>query len=601
MMRGPVWAAFRAAAALLPLAAFAAGAPAFRLPDGVVPVKHAIELSIDPARSEFQGRGRIEVDLRKPTAEIWLNGRDLVPGEASVESGGRTLPARVSPVRGEFLRVRLDSEIGPGRAIVSIEYRGHLSGRSVLGAFRRKVAGDWYVYTTFTPIEARTVFPCFDEPRFKTPWEISIRVPQGDKAYSNAPEIAETDEPGGNTLVRFATTKPLPAEVVAFAVGPFSAYQGTPASDGTPVRVLTPRGRAVEGKAAAEATAAVLPKLEAYTGIPYPFRKLDHLALPESAFGAVENPGLIVYLSRELLVTPGTDTNPRTHALRTIEAHEIAHQWFGDLVTQASWQDVWLSEGFATWLSDKIMGSEEPPERARLAAIARRERIMHQDSSKRAHPVRMAVRNREESKNIYNSFVYDKGASVLLMLEGWLGEDQLRDGLRDYLKDRQFGNASTADLESELKKAAHVDPTAVMNAFLDRTGVPGISAGVKCDGAARLEIRETGPSPVPVCWRTGTAEKSCNVVNRPSSTFDLPSCPAWIYLNAGGTGYYRTEWSAAQLAALPLDRLTPAERLTLAYDLRAQGADSEAARSVLAKLAADPEPEIAAAAGLRRK
>ena len=216
-------------------------------------------------------------------------------------------PARSHPGSGE--RIGIDGgQPLTGPATIRITYQGRLDDKALGGPYRRKVEGEWYAYTTFTPIEARRAFPCFDEPRFKTPWDISIRVKREHKAFSNGREISETEEPNGWKLVKFATTEPLPAEMVAFAVGPFDVYDGGVAGHGTPVRVITAKGHAAEGHAAAQATAAILPRLEAYTGIPYAFGKLDHLALPAGAFGAVENPGLITYRTRNLLIPPNQET-----------------------------------------------------------------------------------------------------------------------------------------------------------------------------------------------------------------------------------------------------------------------------------------------------
>jgi alanyl aminopeptidase len=591
-------------------AAFAAlpSPPTFRLPDDIVPLKHTVELSIDPNLAAFEGTATIEVDLRKPAGVIWVNARDLTPREAWVEFGGIKRMARVESAGNEFLGVQPDAAIGPGRAEVTIRYLGKLDERQALGAYRRKVDGEWYVYTTFTPIEARRALPCFDEPRFKTPWALSVRTPAGNRAFSNGLGMEETSEAGDWTLFRFAATPPIASEVVAFAVGPFSAYDSGKAGEGTPVRVLTPRGRANEGKAAAEATAEVLPKLEAYTGIPYAFGKLDELAVADSPFGAVENPGLITYLARELLMAPGTETRPRTSALRYLEAHELGHQWFGNLVTQASWADVWLSEGFATWISQKIMDQEQIPERAHLLAIGERDRIMRVDDSPRTRPVRVEPPNREKSKDVYNRMVYDKGAAVLLALEQWLGEDKVRAAARAYLREHRFANASTADFEADLRRASGVDPSAAMHTLLDTTGTPRVSGRVKCDAvAARLEIHVSGPLPVPVCWRASGA-KQCMVIDSPARPVALGSCPSWIYWNTDGEGYYRTSWTAEQLAALPLGDLTAAERLTLAQDLResvrperahedrGRKTGRTAARAILTKLAADHEPEVASAA-----
>ncbi len=580
--------------------------PAFLLPHDVVPKKHIVELTIDPDKPAFDGWVRIEVELRKPAKVIWVNAKDVTVKEASVGANGHTYPARAQAAAGEFIGLELGSPID-GAATLSIHYQGRLDDKALAGVYRRRVGGEWYVFTTFTPIDARRAFPCFDEPRFKTPWEMTIHVKRDLKAFANARTVREIPEPDGMKAVHFAPTEPLPAEIVAFAVGPFDTFEGANAGHDTPIRVITARGHAAEGTAAAQATVDVLPRLEAYTGIPYRFGKLDHLALPAGAFGAVENPGLITYIARALLVPPA---EPR--AIRGIEAHEIGHQWFGDLVTQATWEDVWLSEGFATWLAAKIMDEEQPAARKRLNAIAARERIMAMDAGPHTRPVRLAMKDRKDLRDVYNRIVYDKGAGIMLMLEGWLDENRVRDGLRAYLKRHSFGNATTADLAGALRDAAGTDPTSVLHAFLDQAGIPVVHGEVRCDSGARLEIAQSN-SPrqwaIPVCWRAdGLPTQSCAVLDTPNREIELPkgaACPAWVYLNAGGTGYYRSEWTGPQLTALGdhgLAELTAAERLTLVYDLRTlKGAGRADASALLTKLTADPEPVIARAASAALK
>jgi alanyl aminopeptidase len=573
--------------------------PGFQLPDDVVPTKYTVVLSIDPNKDNFEGTVFIEVNLLKPASTIWLNGKDLEPEFVQLSQGSVLRDARARVVNKELIAIDISGSPLTGVWGIYCTYHGRLDDKAVVGAYRRKVEGAWYVYTTFTPIEARRAIPSFDEPRFKTPWDISIKIPQSQRAFSNAAEIGETMASDGQTIVHFGVTQPLPTELVAFAVGPFDIYSGQSAGHGTPVRAITPKGQAAEGKAAADATVAVLPRLEEYTGMPYAFGKLDHLALADAGFGAVENPGLIVYLAREMLMLPGSETIPRVHALQLLEAHELGHQWFGDLVTQSTWADVWLSEGFATWISEKIMDQEEKPQRAHLSLMVARERIMQTDSSRRARPVRVEPHDREGTRDIYNRFVYDKGAGVLLMLEQWLGEEKFRDGLRAYLREHRFGNGSTADLAAALKSATGVDPSAVMHSFLDAAGVPRVSVQIECVGTPRVRIRQSGASAIPICiWGPGVA-RTCSLLEGPSHDVELPKesgCPAWIEPNAGGTGYYRTSWTAAQLAALTLKDLSPAERLTLAYDVRTMSTDRPAARAMLARLASDPEPEVARAA-----
>jgi alanyl aminopeptidase len=572
----------------------------FYLPNGVVPRKETVQLTIDPTREMFEGSASIDVETQAPTSVIWLNAKNLLIGSAFIGQGNTERAARVIPSSDE----RIGIDIGQpfiGAATIRVAYQGRLDGKGLAGPYRRKIEGEWYAYTTFAPIDARRAFPCFDEPRFKAPWDISIRVKGEDKAFSNGRQISEAEEPNGWKLVKFATTEPLPAEMVAFAVGPFDVYEGGIAGQRTPVRVITAKGHAAEGRAAAQATAAILPRLEAYTGIPYAFGKLDHLALPEGAFSAVENPGLITYRARNLLLAPNQETAARTRAIRSLQAHEIGHQWFGNLVTQASWDDVWLSEGFATWISSKMMDQEQRPERVHMTAIVARERMMAADIPARSRPVRIAVNNREIMRDVYNRVVYEKGAAILLMLEGWLGEDRFRDGLRGYLNQHRFGNATTEDLAAALNAASKIELSRVLNTFLNTTGVPELRGQLLCarDSAPRLRVIKSSPGSVPVCWRADRVASSCTVIEGPSTEIALPTgtaCPAWFYLNSGGTGYYRTRWTQAPVRALP--ELSDAERLTLVYDLvyELHADKNPSGQAALARLASDADPEIATAA-----
>jgi alanyl aminopeptidase len=520
---------------------------------------------------------------------IWLNAKDLTLKQVTLETGGSAVSVRARTVGGELLGIEANAPLGPVKsAVLTVNYQGRLQDKQVLGPYRRKVEGKWYVYTTFTPIEARRAFPCFDEPRFKTPWEISIHIPHDLKAFSNALQRSESEESGGMKLVRFAPTALLSSEVVAFAVGPFDVFS---AKSTVPVSVVTPRGHVKEGQAGVEATAKILPRLEAYTGIPYPWSKLDHLALPVGAYGAVENPGLITYLSARLLVPAGDAA--KTQALRKLEAHEISHQWFGNLVTQADWRDVWLSEGFATWMENKMMDEERAPERKRLDAILARERTMQTDVPP-MRPVRIAIANRAQSKNIYDPIVYQKGAAILMMLDGWLGETNVRDGLRRYLQEHAFSTATTVDLAHALRQQ---EVLPVLESFLDSTGVPKVRATLECEPKPRLRVEQTGARAMPVCFR-GPGIEQCSVLETPAREVDLSICPAWLYLNSGGSGYYRTEWNAGQLRTL-LDSgipLTLAEKLVLVDDLRALKGTGPEVRSILLKLSNESEPAIATAA-----
>ncbi len=539
---------------------------------------------------------RIDLELRAQTQTIWLNAKDITVTRVDVLiDGGVHVRAHWRYVGDELLALELQTEVGPSKqAAVVNGYRARLSDTAVLGPYRRKVEGNWYAYTTFTPIEARRAFPCFDEPRFKTPWELMMRIPERMSAFSNAPMTGDRRDRMGIRTIRFAPTEPLPSEVFAFAVGPFDVYKGSK------VRVITPKGHAAEGRAADEAAAQVMPRLEDYVGYEYPFHKLDFLALPQNAYGAVENPGLITFLSTRLLVDPKDAA--KTLELRKLEAHEIGHQWFGDVVTQKDWPDVWLSEGFATWIANKITDEERAPERRMLEFITQRERAMQSDVATPGRPVRMTIGSRAQASDVYNRLVYQKGAAILAMLEGWLGDENWRRALQSYLKKHQFGSASTSDLAESVRMETGTDVGAVMDSFLDAAGVPKIRARLLCDSKARLRIEQAGSRATPVCFKT-TGLARCVVIQGAAGVVDLASCPSWVYLNAKGTGYYRTEWGAAELSAIrpALNELTLAEKLTLVYDLQAQKTRGAEARTILARLAEEGDPAVGmpAAAALK--
>ncbi len=480
----------------------------------------------------------------------------------------------------ELLALELQTDVAAQKSAgIVLQYKAKLSETAVLGPYRRNVEGKWYAYTTFTPIEARRAFPCFDEPRFKTPFELMMRIPERMTGFSNAPMIGDKRDILSFRTIRFAPTEPLPTELFAFAVGPFDVYKGSR------VRVITPKGHAEEGRAADQAAVQVMPRLEDYVGYEYPFHKLDFLALPQNAYGAVENPGLITFLSSRLLVDPKDAA--QTLELRKLEAHEIGHQWFGDLVTQKDWPDVWLSEGFATWIGNKMIDEERAPERRMLEFITQRERAMQSDTPA-GRPVRLTIASRAQAAGVYDRLVYQKGAAILAMLEGWLGEESWRKALQSYLKAHQFGSASTSDLADSVRMETGVDVGPVMDSFLDTAGVPKIRARLLCGSKAELQIEQTVSRATPVCFKsTGLAQ--CVVIQGGAAQVDLASCPAWIYLNAKGTGYYRTEWGPAELGALRagLNELTSAEKLTLVYDLQAQKAKGPEARTVLSRLAGE--------------
>ncbi len=452
--------------------AMAQDVPSFRLPDTARPTHYALDMTILPSEPVFHGVATISLQLKRQTQVIWLNQKGLTVRHVGVRTGNGAYKQAQWETPDEFLMVKLPVAMGPGEVDVEIAYEGELSDKLSVGAFRKRSGDDWYVYTSFTPIDARRAFPCFDEPGYKAPWTVTIHAKKSDVAVANGPEVSSTDEANGMKKIVFKETQPLASEVVAFAVGPFDIVDaGVAGEKKTPVRIITPRGRAAEAGPAKAATADLLPREEAYTGIAYPWDKLDHIAVLDLPFGATENPGLITYRDSQLLVPAAKDTPRRVQMMRGTMAHEMAHQWFGDLVTQAWWDDTWLAEGFATWMAAKVIDVDLQESERGLAMVQARDRIMTTDA-KGKRPVRSEMHSREETADVYDQMVYQKGAATLKMVEDWVGADAFQRGLRRYLREHAMGNATTAELEKDLTEETGVNVTPVMDDMLNRIGYP---------------------------------------------------------------------------------------------------------------------------------
>jgi cytosol alanyl aminopeptidase len=556
---------FFAVVCLLP-AAGAIESPTFRLPDNAKPARYELEITIIPRQPAFRGVVRIDVDLLRPSNRVWLNARDLTVEQARVVANERTFTAR-STTSGEFLSIEWDEPPRTGRVRVEIWYRGEMQDGRNKGLYRKRAGDHWYVYTTFTPIEARSAFPCFDEPGYKTPWRVVMQVPRGDVALSNSRMVEQRPAGPGLKRVEFAETKPLPSEVVAFAVGPFDVVaDGAAGRNRVPVRVITPRGRASEAEAAKGLAAGVVAFLEDYTGIPYPWDKLDHLAVLDMPFGAVENPGLITYRAASLLARPSVSTTEHRFRLRALMAHELAHQWFGNLVTQSWWDDVWLSEGLSTWMGNKITDTELPEFQRGAGAVWERSGIMRMDATAQTRPVRMVIRSHGEIQRVYSRFVYAKAAAILRMVEDWAGVAAFQRGVREYLNRHAYGTATTADFAAALHAGSGVHIAPVLDAYLNQTGYPVIRGD--CSGGT-AKFTSTPDWTTPVCLR-GAA---CFLLSGEPRVIRIDGgCSALTHLNRNGAGYFTTDVPAATVGSMlqsgAWKEMSVAERLSFVEDLR---------------------------------
>ncbi len=597
--------------------------PTLRLGDAARPTHYAADLTLSPGETSFSGEIHIDVVLKEPLSLLWLNALGIKVKQASIEAGGTKQPAEVVPGGTDFVGFRTASPVPAGPAKLDIQYTGEISRRASAGVFEGRDAGNRYLFTQFESTDARRAFPCFDEPGFKVPWQLTLHVPSSDLAFTNTPMVSETPEAAGMKKVEFEVSKPLPSYLVAFAVGPFDVVDaGRAGRNHVPLRIIAPKGKAGQAVYMAQVVGPVLDQLENYFGIPYPYAKLDSVALPQTfGFGAMENAGLITYAQTLILADPAVDTDARRRRCASVAAHEMAHQWFGDLVTLAWWDDTWLNEAFATWTSSKVIATWKPEWDSRLEDLGGKFGAMHQDTLVSARQIRQPIQAKDDISNAFDGITYQKGAAVIRMFESWVGEGQFQQGVRSYLRRYEFRNASVNDFLDSISVASEPALTRAFTTFLMQPGVPLVTAGLNCDGAPRLELSQKRLLPlgsqgdaarswdVPVCVKYPAGAEmaeECFLLDQPKKTFALTkttTCPAAVVANAKGAGYYVVDYRGGlidKLLGADQRMLSPVEQRTLLNDLSslAQGGEIPPAEALKAVpvFAGSPERQVVAQA-----
>lgn len=565
-----------------------------RLDRSVVPRRYDLDLSVDPRSPRFSGRVSIEVELSRPTDEIALHAEGLRLASASVVAAGRAHPAQATPGIHGGLLLSLEEVLAAGPARIELAWDAAFSDVSH-GLYRLRERDRWYAFTQFQPLSARRAFPGFDQPEFKTPFRVKLRVPRSMMAVSSGPMVSRVTR-GDERILVFDETKPIPTYLLALAVGEFDAVPVPEGERGGPVmRLLTPAGRGELADFAAHRTRPILDYLVEWFGRPMPFAKLDQLAVPDFTFGAMENVGLVTYREERLLFDPVHATQRDRMWIEITMAHELSHMWFGNLVTLPWWDDLWLNESFAAWMETKAADAVSPELEAGLEAAAHLQYVMYLDSKRDARAVRQPVETGGDVYNAFDGITYGKGAAVLRMTEAWIGEADFRAGVRRYLDDHAYGSGGTSALLAALDEASGAPVSRVVRAFVDRPGIPLVSAGLDCEagdpGPAVLALEQrryvpagrddaAPPWAFPVCvrWpsggRTSGTETACFLLEQAKQSFVLPgdTCPAWLHPNADEAGYYR--WSLAEESLQALFRehrasLRLRERLALPGGLRA--------------------------------
>lgn len=550
------------------------------MPAGVTPTAYELDLTIDPSQPTYMGRVRIDVRVDAPTRAIVLHARGPRVLTASVDDGerqwvtARTRPPAHGKGDDEELVLVAKRAVRRGAARIDIQFEAPFS-EGLSGIYRVSEGGRAYAFSQMEPTDARRAFPCFDEPGFKTPFAVSITVPSEDVAVFNTPETSHRENTTSQLQTSvFAATRPLPTYLIALAVGPLEVTEG--AREPTPVRAITAVGKQKLAGLALSTASAQVQELSRYFGEPYPYPKLDLVAVPEFGAGAMENAGLITFREEILLVDPQHASAHARRRLAGVMAHELSHQWFGDLVTMKWWNDVWLNEGLATWMEAKVVDALSPELGIAREDVVEKSEVMSLDSLASARKIRQPVKSSSDALEAFDGITYDKAAAVLKMVEGWVGNDVVQRGMRRYVAAHRDGNASAADLFSALDEASGQNVAQVMQSFVDQTGVPLVRIETRCEQGARVELEQSEyrrPESakrwtLPVCVRPDGGAAVCTVMSDRRATLSLPRCPRFLVPNAEALGYYRPRLSAALQGALlkHLARLSERERIALSGD-----------------------------------
>ena len=561
------------------------------LPTQVRPVHYRVSLTPDLQAATFKGAETIDIRVSEPVTEVVLNAIEVEVQEATLTpSGSEALtPSGISyDADAETVTLRFGSQIPTGEATLRIVFSGILNDQLhgfYLSTYQASDGSEKRLATTqFEATDARRCFPCWDEPAIKATFRVDLAVPQGFVAVSNTLEESRETTDEGLERFLFKSTPVMSTYLLVFIVGELESIETT-ADNGTIVRIWTTPGQAERGRYALEVSARLLAYYNEYFGIPYPLEKLDHLAIPDFAAGAMENWGAVTYREVALLFDPASSSPGTRQRIAEIIAHEMAHMWFGDLVTMAWWNDLWLNESFASWMATKATDYLYPEWEVWTQFIAADVAPgMGLDGLANSHPIESEVRDPAEVSQLFDAISYSKGASIIRMLEQYISPAVFRLGLHSYLSEHAYGNAAGADLWRAMAEASGQDVPSMMDSWIKQVGYPVVSAEVRRGGSGPTQVELTqqrflysGPNEdttlwhVPVRIATIDAEDAAsNLFTERSTTLDVANASGWVKVNTGTTGFYRVRYAPEEVerltAAIRAGELSAPNRLGLLED-----------------------------------
>ena len=579
-----------------------------RLPSTAIPEHYALTLTPDLKNATFAGVESIDLTLKDPTNSITLNSAEIAFQSVTITDAGKQQPATVSlDANNQQATFHFSQRLPAGKATLSIRYTGILNNE-LRGFYLSKTERRNYAVTQFESTDARRAFPSFDEPALKTTFDISLVVDKGDTAISNSPISSDTPGPSeGKHTITFLTTPKMSTYLVALLVGDFQCTSGE--QDGVAIRSCATPDKVALTPYSIEVAKFMLHYYNTYFGIPYPLKKLDLIALPDFEAGAMENFGAITYRETTLLLDEKTASIASKQQVAVDIAHEMAHQWFGDLVTMQWWDNVWLNEGFATWMENKSVAAMYPEWHMDQVVAADLDNTLNIDAQPTTRPIRAKAETPDEINQMFDGIAYGKAGHVLVSVENFIGPETFRRGVHNYLAAHLYANATAEDFWNAEAAASHKPVDRIMDSLVAQPGVPLLTFGEPSHGQVSVAQTRFYLSPsidtnpkqkwvLPVCFKSEASGQACVVLSPEDTNLRVPS-DAVFFANAGGTGYYRSVYPSGAYKSLVENaetRFTPPERITLIGDewarLRANKATAGEYLDLVAAVKDDPNARV---------